>query len=86
MQLDVDVDCICKGKDIVDPNVSICPFCPHPVSDPKVAERRAHHEAASQMQRPDPAEGKRTCVCCTFAMLREPGKQRWHYVDKEAEG
>ena len=28
MQFDVDVDWGCKGKDIVDVNVGICPFCP----------------------------------------------------------
>ena len=28
MQLDVDVDCGCRGKDIVDVNVSTGPFCP----------------------------------------------------------
>ena len=48
-------------------------------SDPEVAERRVYHEAASKLQRQDPAEGKRTCVYCTSAMLSRAscaGKQR----------
>ena len=32
MQLDVDLDCGCKGKDIVDVNGGVCSLCPLPVS------------------------------------------------------
>ena len=53
MQLDVDVDCGCEKVDIVDVDVRVFTLCPPPVSDPDVAEKRAHCGAAGQLWRQD---------------------------------
>ena len=73
MQLDVDVDCGYKGKDIVDVNVGICPFCPPPVSQIQklLGEERTMRRQVSRSSK-IPQKENALPSTVPLQMLREP--------------